>query len=230
MAPETAERGGALARLVRAVDDKGTDLPAQLHPAWVDAVFPRPGLAIGGDARRADLRVSQLLAAAYELRWPTFGELRHPAHRIALLGRQDTLRVLAVCALASRRDSLRVSVGRETRETVIECVGAAAYAQLVSGSPSRSAPIQALTPQMLDIDQLATSGYRLLCRHGAWHSRAALAITRLCLAPMTADSLAGPPADATGDAEGAEVVNHLQDFFPELEWLFGSGMKRALSA
>jgi hypothetical protein len=218
-----------LAQLLQAIDDKAADLAAQLHPSWVDAISQRLGVTCSCEGARPARRTARLLTAAYELQWPSIGELRHPVHRIALLGRRDTLRVLTVCELACRRDSVRMAIGRETRDLLIEQIGAPAYTLLCEGPPQGVAQVQPVSPQDFDLELLAGSGYRLLCRSGAWRSRAALAITRMCLAPVAVEVGTRLPDDIIDAADDGGAAHHLHDYFPELAWLFGSDMDRALS-
>jgi hypothetical protein len=218
-----ALRRQQLALLFRAVDTKARCLADELHPSWRECISRDLGLspALGR-------RGSALLSAAFELRWPSLAELREPVHRISLLGREQTVRVLALHALYAWHERVRVSIGREVRDFLVALVGGVAYGQLVGEAPSGLRNVVPLGPQELDADMLAAAGFRSLCRSGAWASRDAMAITRLSLPPPAVKQAAALEEGATATA--AQRPLKIDEYFPELTWLFGSDMDHSLSA
>lgn len=216
-----------LRQLLRAVDRKSAAWGTELHPAWVDAAAARLGpRAAAWCASVPARRHAAVLARTYGLAWPDIGEFREPAHRLALLDRTTLLKVLATCALDGRRDSVRRSVGRVVRDLLIEGIGESAYERVLD-SPTRG--LQAAAPLgATDVspDRLAADGFRALCAQAAWRHPALITMVRLSLAPgVSADPVATPAGRGTD-----RVIDRLQDYFPELAWLFGSDMDRALSA
>lgn len=213
-------------RLLQAVDRKARAWPSELHPAWVDAATARLGPhAAEWCARVPPQRHANLLARTYGLEWPTLDAFQAPAHRLALLDRATLLKVLATCALDGRRDSVRRSVGRLVRDLLIEGIGESAYEKVLDG-PVRglqsAAPLGAVE---VNPERLAADGFRALCAQAAWRHPVLITMVRLSLPPgVTADP--GMPAAASA---GGRVIDRLQDYFPELAWLFGSDMDRALS-
>jgi len=216
-----------LRRLLQAVDRKAAAWPSELHPAWVDAAAARLGpRAASWCARVPPRRHAMLIARTYGLVFPDLAEFREPAHRLALLDRTTLLKVLATCALDGRRDSVRRSVGRLVRDLLIEGIGESAYERVLD-SPARG--LQAAAPLgAVDVspERLAADGFRALCTQAAWRHPALITMVRLSLPPgVSADAVpAAPPARGT-----ERVIDRLQDYFPELAWLFGSDMDRALS-
>lgn len=213
-------------RLLQAVDRKALAWPTELHPAWVDAATARLGpQAAAWSARIPPARHANLLARTYGLDWPPLAEFRSPAHRLALLDRATLLKVLATCALDGRRDSVRRSVGRLVRDLLIEGIGESAYEKVLD-SPARglqsAAPLGAVE---VNPGRLAVDGFRALCAQGAWRHPVLITMVRLSLPPgVTTDP--GGPSPAPG---GGRIIDRLEDYFPELAWLFGSDMDRALS-
>jgi hypothetical protein len=222
-----------LQRLLRAADAKAAHLAAHVHPAWIEAAWRHVGAPAARHAQRvAPSRRATLLAEVYGLQWPTLADLRHPAHRLALLARPQILRVLAACALHGQRDSVRRSIARDVRSRVIQHIGEPAYQQLLASPAQGAAAITPLSALELDLDRLAAAGYHALCTQGAWQCRSALALTRMSLAPAALEAGQGrtPPAAAPAGMDAHTVLTRLPDYFPEHTWLFGSDMDRALSA
>lgn len=222
-----------LHRLLQAADAKAADLAAHFHPAWIEAAWRHVGAPAARHAQRvAPQRGSALLAEVYGLQWPALADLRPPAHRLALLGRVQILRVLAACALHARRDSVRRSIGRDVRRLVVDHIGEPAYQQLLASPAQGVAAVQPLNVPELDLDRLAGAGYHALCEQGAWQCRRSLALTRVSLAPAALEArrprTASSAAPVRVDENG--VLARLPDYFPEHTWLFGSDMDRALSA
>ncbi|MGE5864927.1 MAG: type III secretion protein HrpB4 [Rhizobacter sp.] len=215
-------------RLLQAVDRKALAWPSELHPAWVDAATARLGpQAAAWCARVPRRRHANLLARTYGLDWPALAEFRAPAHRLALLDRATLLKVLATCALDGRRESVRRSVGRLVRDLLIEGIGESAYEKVLD-SPVRglqgAAPLGAVE---VNPERLAADGFRALCAQAAWRHPVLINMVRLSLPPgVTADP--ATPSSAPAPAAG-RVIDRLEDYFPELAWLFGSDMDRALS-
>ncbi|AEG94088.1 type III secretion protein HrpB4 [Ramlibacter tataouinensis] len=227
-----ADAVGPLRRLLAAVDRKAATLAADLHPAWIDAAWARLGPRAGDwAARLPPRRHSALLADAYGLAWPPLEAFREPAHRLALLDRDRLLRVLAACALEGRRDSVRRSVGRMVRQLLIEGIGESAYRKVLD-SPAPGVQVSGpLDAREAGQDRLAEEGFRILCGQAAWRHPTLLTLVRLSLAPSaSADQPADdrPCALATNGVDG--TIDRLHEYFPELVWLFGSDMDRALSA
>lgn len=224
--------GALLRRLLQAADAKAADLASHLHPDWVKAAWQHAGALAARQARRVPpQRQSALLAQIYGLRWPALADLQAPAHRLALLSRAPLLRVLATCALYPRRERVRRSIGRDVRHALLDAIGETAYRQLLDSPAPGLANPQPLSARDLDPERLAAAGYRALCAQGAWTCRSALALTRMSLAPDVLDNAGAAPSSTSRDAGGADAaLQRLPDFFPELAWLFGSDMDRALSA
>jgi hypothetical protein len=236
MSPSAAtDAADLLRRLLRQADTKAADLVLHLHPDWVAAAWQHAGPAAARQAPRVPRpRQSALLAQVYGLQWPALADLHPAAHRLALVERPQIVRALATAALFARRERVRRSIGRDVRRVLVDCVGDTAYRQML-GSPAQGPGCnqQPLAVTDLDPDRLAVAGYRALCAQGAWTCRRALAITRLTLAPAALDSAQQHAHRTSRSAEAADamgVLHRLPDFFPELAWLFGSDMDRALSA
>jgi Bacterial type III secretion protein (HrpB4) len=228
-----AEDVESLQRLLQAVDQKSSTLAADLHPAWVDAAWARLGpQAAAWVARVPPRRHSALLAKAYGLIWPPLDVFREPAHRIALLERSELLKVLAACALDRRRDSVRRSVSRVVRNLMIEGIGESAYEKVLDSPVRGMRACDPLGAVEVGQDRLAADGFRALCSQAAWRNRSLITLVRLSLAPSTV----GEPLQTDGSPsstaiKGADrMTDRLHDYFPELAWLFGSNMDRALSA
>jgi hypothetical protein len=255
MNPVAAAGPAPLAQLLRALDAKAGGLAEHLHPARVDAVWQRLGAELAAcRPRLAPARHASLLAQACGLRWPTLPEWRPPAHRVALLGRVPLLRALATCALHARRDDVRRSVGRAVRSRLLQEIGETAYRRLLAVPTPGLAPGRTLEAEDVDLERLATTGYRLLQAEGAWQSRRVQALVRLSLAPDpvdSRDSTDAPDFPDSPDAPDASdepvrtpapgmrlpaehgavlVLEQLPHYFPEFAWLFGSDLDRALSA
>ena len=218
-----------LALLMQAVSAKSNRLVEQMHPAWVRRAFDSLGPGWDGLVQGLPApRRSALLARAYGLRWPALTELGPRVHRLALLDLGATRRVLSLFALVARRDGLRRLISRDDRSLLAGHVGETAFQWLLACADSRKGEARPLAVADLGIDRLATHGYRLLCDQGAWSSRDALTFTRLCLPPADAQL---PPGGADLDPVWtAQVIEQLPNLFPELAWIFGSDMDRALSA
>ncbi len=214
---------GLVRRLLRAALAKSADVPAQLHPAWVEAAWRRVGMA---PPARTVPGGSAALAAVYGLQWTSLSRFVHQPDRIALLARPELLRVLAAVALHLERDRVRHSIGRGLRAAVIERIGEVAYAGILAAAADGSAPAAGgLAMSELDPDLLATRGFEALSGNGHWHSRSALAWVRFALAPAAA-----APARVTRPSDSAGALQRLSLYFPEHAWLFGLPMDRALSA
>lgn len=214
-------------RLLLQAQAKSADFASHLHPHWVNAAWQRVGLDVGLHAARIPgERHGRLLFTAYGLGWPSLADLRRRNHRICILERRSILRLLAVCALVPRRDGVRRSIARDVRRSLVDNIGEPAYEMLLRSPTSGQPDMPALDAADIELEALATAGYAALCVPGAWLCREALAITRLSLPPETAAP--SPSDDAARTA--SDVIEHLQDYFPEHAWLFGSDMDRALSA
>lgn len=218
---------GLVRRLLRAALAKSADVPAQLHPAWVQMAWQRVGISAPAGAALPGW--STALASVYGLQWTSLSRFQHLPHRIALLPRIELMRVLAALALHLDRERVRRSIGRGLRSAVIERIGDVAYAGVLALPGDGAARSGAgLTMAELDPDRLAARGYAALQDHGHWRSKSALAWVRLALAPAAAASTpmsAGSPASDT-----ASALQRLSLYFPEHAWLFGLPMDRALSA
>lgn len=214
--------------LLSAIDRKAASLAADLHPAWIDAAWARLGPQAARNAARLPLRRhSALLAQVYDVRWPALTAFREPAHRLALLDRAGLVKVLAACALDGRRDSVRRSVGRVVRELLIEGIGESAYEKVLQGPAPLMQAAEPLIPLDADPERLAVEGFRVLCSQAAWRHPMLITIVRLSLPPAAQGGeshLDGRPSGAT-----QRMVDRLHEYFPELAWLFGSDMDRALS-
>lgn len=223
----------SLGRLIRAVDRKSARLATDLHPQWIDAAWARLGPSAGTWAARVPShRHSVLLASAYGIAWPSLAAFREPAHRIALLDRSQVLKVLAVCALDGRGQSVRRSVGRVVRDLLIEGIGENAYEKVRDGPTRGIRPASPLGMSEVGQEQLAADGFRTLCAQSAWRDRSLLTLVRLSLAPPTTrDNLLDDVSFGSSQPIGVDrTIDRLHDYFPELSWLFGSDMDRALSA
>jgi len=220
-------------RLLDAIDRKSASLAADLHPAWIDAAWARLGPRAGVWAARVPpRRHSALLAKAYSLDWPSLAVFSEPAHRIALLDRSRMLRVLATCALDGRRDSVRRSVGRVVRHLLIEGIGESAYEKVLD-SPARGMHVaDPLGAFEVGQDRLAVEGFRALCAQAAWRNQSLITVVRLSLAPSALGEHLQVNERPNGSAVKSvdRMIDRLHEYFPELAWLFGSDMDRALSA
>ncbi|SFQ04423.1 type III secretion protein HrpB4 [Variovorax sp. 770b2] len=223
----------SLARLLQAVDRKAASWQVDLHPAWVDKAFGHLGdQAAASSARLPPGRQAALLEAIFGLAWPSLAEFRDPVHRLVLLDRDSLLKVLAVFALDTRRESIRRSVGRAVRKLLIDGVGESAYEKLTSTTMRGLQVSNPLAVPDVAQERLAAEGFRLMRDEGVWHHPVLTRMARLSLpltlpeAPLRLDGAAPEPASRSI----VRVIEGLPQYFPELEWLFGSDMDRALSA
>jgi len=235
--PASAEPVPLLRHLLATARAKSADIAAQLHPAWVQAAWQRIGFETPPPAAAGE-RGASALAGVYGLRWASLAGFQHRAHRIALLPREQVLRVLGAVALHAERERVRRCIGRGARQAVIERIGEAAYNELlaaprITGNPAAGA----LSAAELDPERLAAAGYARLSERREWHCKHTLAWVRLALAPgstqadpafafPSTSSSAAPSASPPGDS----MMARLPHYFPEHAWLFGSPMDRALSA
>ena len=235
--PASAEPVPLLRHLLATARAKSADIAAQLHPAWVQAAWQRIGFETPPPAAAGE-RGASALAGVYGLRWASLAGFQHRAHRIALLPREQVLRVLGAVALHAERERVRRCIGRGARQAVIERIGEAAYNELlaaprINGNPAAGA----LSAAELDPERLAAAGYARLSERREWHCKHTLAWVRLALAPgstqadpafafPSASSSAAPSTSPPGDS----MMARLPHYFPEHAWLFGSPMDRALSA
>lgn len=235
--PASAEPVPLLRHLLATARAKSADIAAQLHPAWVQAAWQRIGFETPPPAAAGE-RGASALAGVYGLRWASLAGFQHRAHRIALLPREQVLRVLGAVALHAERERVRRCIGRGARQALIERIGEAAYNELlaaprINGNPAAGA----LSAAELDPERLAAAGYARLSERREWHCKHTLAWVRLALAPgstqadpafafPSTSSSAAPSASPPGDS----MMARLPHYFPEHAWLFGSPMDRALSA
>ncbi|SHN21806.1 type III secretion protein HrpB4 [Rhizobacter sp. OV335] len=241
--PASAEPVPLLRHLLATARAKSADIAAQLHPAWVQAAWQRIGFdtpPAGAGARSEAALASALgsaLGSVYGLRWASLAGFQHRAHRIALLPRDQVLRVLAAVALHAERERVRRCIGRGARQAIIERIGEAAYNELMSAPRAEAGAAGALSASDLDPERLAAAGYARLSERREWHCKHTLAWVRLALAPgstpsdpsfafPSASSSAAPSTSPPGDS----MMARLPHYFPEHAWLFGSPMDRALSA
>jgi hypothetical protein len=220
-------------RLLGAVDAKAARLASDFHPAWVDAAWARLGPQMAGLTQRVPVRRhSMLLAGAYGIVWPELDAFREPAHRIALLDRSRLMKVLAACAIDARRESVRRSVGRTVRELLIEGIGESAYQQVLDSPLRGIKSADPLAAMEVGQDRLAVDGFKALCAQGAWRDQTLISIVRLSLQPAAfGDPGQGDERSRVSTGRGVDrTVDRLHHYFPELAWLFGSDMDRALSA
>jgi len=235
--PASAEPVPLLRHLLATARAKSADIAAQLHPAWVQAAWQRVGFETPPPAAAGE-RGASALAGVYGLRWASLAGFQHRAHRIALLPREQVLRVLGAVALHAERERVRRCIGRGARQAVIERFGEAAYTELLAAPRvTDNAAAGALSAAELDPERLAAAGYARLSERRDWHCKHTLAWVRLALAPgstqadpafafPSTSSSAAPSASPPGDS----MMARLPHYFPEHAWLFGSHMDRALSA
>ena len=241
--PASAEPVPLLRHLLATASAKSADIAAQLHPAWVQAAWQRIGFdtppASTGARSEAALAsaLGSALGSVYGLRWASLAGFQHRAHRIALLPRDQVLRVLAAVALHAERERVRRCIGRGARQAVIERIGEAAYNELMSAPRAEAGTSGALSASDLDPDRLAAAGYARLSERREWHCKHTLAWVRLALAPGStqADAAFAFPSTSSSAAtstspHGDSMMARLPHYFPEHAWLFGSPMDRALSA
>jgi hypothetical protein len=227
LAVAPVNRVGLVRRLLAAALAKSADVPAQLHPAWVQMAWQRVGIAPPSGAGAA--RCSAALATVYGLQWTSLSRFHHLPHRIALLPRAELMRVLAAVALHLDRERVRHSIGRGLRAAVIERIGDVAYAGvLASASDGATRTAGGLTMAELEPDLLAARGYAALSDLGHWRSKSALAWVRLALAPAATASQT--QRVVAHESDTACALQRLPLYFPEHAWLFGLPMDRALSA
>lgn len=238
--PASAEPVPLLRHLLATASAKSADIAAQLHPAWVQAAWQRIGFdtppAAAGE--RGASALASALGAVYGLRWASLAGFQHRAHRIALLPREQVLRVLGAVALHAERERVRRCIGRGARQAVIERIGEAAYTELLAAPrASDNGAAGALTPAELEPERLAAAGYARLSERREWHCKHTLAWVRLALAPGSTQGAASFASPSTSSSAATSTAPHgdsmmarLPHYFPEHAWLFGSPMDRALSA
>ncbi|NKI93362.1 type III secretion protein HrpB4 [Rhizobacter sp. SG703] len=238
--PASAEPVPLLRHLLATARAKSADIAAQLHPAWVQAAWQRIGFDTPPAAAgaRSEAALAAALGSVYGLRWASLAGFQHRAHRIALLPRDQVLRVLAAVALHAERERVRRCIGRGARQAVIERIGEPAYNELLAAPRATGHHgAGALSASDLDPDRLAAAGYARLSERREWQCRHSLAWVRLALAPGSTQSdpsFAFPSTSSSsapsGSPTGDSMMARLPHYFPEHAWLFGSPMDRALSA
>ena len=237
--PASAEPVPLLRHLLATARAKSADIAAQLHPAWVQAAWQRIGFDTppAGAGTRSEAALASALGSVYGLRWASLAGFQHRAHRIALLPRDQVLRVLAAVALHAERERVRRCIGRGARQAVIERIGEAAYNELMSAPRAEAGAAGALSASDLDPERLAAAGYARLSERREWHCKHTLAWVRLALAPASTHSdpsFAFPSTSSSAatstSPHGDSMMARLPHYFPEHAWLFGSPMDRALSA
>jgi Bacterial type III secretion protein (HrpB4) len=220
-----------LHRICTSLDQKSIRFVAQVDPGWLAMLHPQWfSLSEDEAARRQMSRVSQALFKLYGLQWPSLAEFKRRIHRMVLLDRPAILQVFALAALYVRRAQVRRCIGRQARNAFVAVVGAPAYQALLEGDEPVGATTTPMASTDIQLDSLAVAGYRAMCSNGLWDSRRALALARLSLAPGHLDGdtqLPNPSRRRRGELDGFE--ERLPEYLPELAWLFGSKMDRALS-
>jgi hypothetical protein len=222
--------------LFAAVQTKSSHLAQHIHPAWVSAALPNHGTwALHVQDEPVAQRVSHLLGNLYGVRWPALASLHHRVHRVALLTKPMTLRVLAGAALYLQRGGVRHCVGRQARQALEQMVGVPALAAMLNlpAADRTTGNAPQLSAADLEPELWAAQGYRVLHAAGVWTCKDASVIARLSLSPGAFDE----PAPATEPKPGlaptavdlVAYLNQLEHYFPEQSWLFGSNMDRALS-
>jgi hypothetical protein len=218
-----------IGQLAQALNGKCGGLAAHLHPGWLAGVPPRWLAEAGapGGWRRSLLEPSLALAALYGLRWPTLAMLRPRIHRATLLERPPLLRVLALAVLHARRFDVRRWVSKQLRHQVCAAVGEHAYQVLIDSPGSGAGADIGTPPPPMGLDELAQAGCELIAREGLWRARQVLTLVQLALPPQPAAH--GPLEAQAQQGVLAGFEQSLDLYFPELTWLFGCEMDRALS-
>ncbi len=227
------DRLALLHRICTSLDQKSIRFAAQVDPGWLAMLHPQ-WFSLSEDdeaAGRQMSRVSQALFKLYGLQWPSLAELKRRIHRLVLLDRPAILQVFALAALYVRRAQVRRCIGKQARNAFVAVVGAPAYQALLEGDEPVGAATAPMASTDIQLDSLAVAGYRAMCSNGLWDSRCALALARLSLAPGDLDDDDTQPPNSSkrrrGELDGFE--DRLPEYLPELAWLFGSKMDRALS-
>ncbi len=224
MDPREAAAAASIGRLLEAARRRSSDLAAELHPAWLQHGCRQLGLD-ASVATASPRRCSAALQALFELQWPTLDRFQFPAHRIAVLPRDDIRRVLAVVALHAQRERVRLCIGHGLRAALVDRVGEAVYARMLEAPPLRGGGPEPLSAAELDPERLAWDGLARLLEIGAWRSRRLLRWMQIAFAPRAGKKL---PRPRSGGPQ--EILTCLPSYFPEHAWLFGLPMDRALSA
>jgi Bacterial type III secretion protein (HrpB4) len=231
--PMTSEdRLALLHRICTSLDQKSIRFVAQVDPGWLAMLHPQWfSLSEDEAAGRQMSRVSRALFKLYGLQWPSLAEFKRRIHRMVLLDRAAILQVFALAALYVRRAQVRRCIGKQARNAFVAVVGAAAYQALLEGDEPVGPATAPMASTDIQLDSLAVAGYRAMCSNGLWDSRHALALARLSLAPGDLDDddtqQPNPSKRRRGELDGFE--DRLPEYLPELAWLFGSKMDRALS-
>jgi hypothetical protein len=226
------DRLALLHRICTSLDQKSIRFVAQVDPGWLAMLHPQ-WFRLSEDevASRQMSRVSQALFKLYGLQWPSLAEFKRRLHRMVLLDRPAILQVFALAALYVRRAQVRRCIGKQARNAFVAVVGAPAYQALLEGDEPVGPATAPMASADIQLDSLAVAGYRAMCSNGLWDSRRALALARLSLAPGDLDDNDKQPNVSRrrrGELDGFE--DRLPEYLPELAWLFGSKMDRALSA
>ncbi len=229
---KTEDRLALLHRICTSLDQKSIRFVAQVDPGWLAMLHPQWfSLSEDEAAARQTSRVSQALFKLYGLQWPSLAELKKRIHRMVLLDRPAILQVFALAALYVQRAQVRRCIGKQARNAFVAVVGAPAYQALLEGDEPVAPAAAPMASADIQLDTLAVAGYRAMCSNGLWDSRRALALARLSLAPGDLDNDETQPPSASrrrrGELDGFE--DRLPEYLPELAWLFGSKMDRALS-
>ncbi|GAB3086265.1 type III secretion protein HrpB4 [Bordetella muralis] len=211
-----------LRALLQAIRHKSAHLVEHMDSSWLERARLELGLEM---ARLETTMLSRMLRQVYRLNWPDPGAFSVLAHRIVLLPKAEIHRMLAVAALWTQRDRVRLCIANPQRGALVERIGQSAYARLLA---CPSLPQAHRGP--LSLDEIRSQGLILLgARHWVdnitgWHSQDLLDWL----------SLAIPPADAPDTHiqvhEGIRLMlDDIPALFPEHEWLFGDSMTRSLS-
>ncbi len=220
-----------LARLFDAAAQKANDFVVHLHPTWVDVAWPG---ALSWVASATDSLTRQdaglALQAAYNVQWPGLQMLAKRTNRVALLPRPAVLQVLCITAMYVCRSQARRSVGRSSREKMVELVGEDALAAILAVPGTDVAAAEAPPLLVTPTDALAGWAFGLLGRHGWWSCPHARTLIGLSLSPAAVGRAAVPVNPPRGEPALAALPDRLLSYLPEYAWLFGSDMDRALSA
>lgn len=211
-------------RLVQAASTKAAGVAGQLHPRWVELAWSRIGLSPTPPTREGE----RLLAAVFGLRWAPLSAFAHRANRIALLARDDIVRVLGVVALYADLYRVRRCIAGDVRAALVDRLGDAGYACLMKETADTCECIgDELSMADLDAETLAAKGCDALSRAGLWNVPEPLLWVRLALNP---DRIVDDAVQDAPPFDGDHALRKLPLFFPELQWLFGLPMDHALSA
>jgi hypothetical protein len=202
-----------------------THLVEQSHADWLQPWLPEAVCGTVMQMPRGGDTLSAALLRRVGVRWPALSAWRSRINRIALLPRQDALRVFGTLALFARPAALYRTVDRGRLQALREFVGAPTCQALLA-APRRVAMPASEGDHLLPPSALAEQGLALVtaCDHAVDRNMAGL--MHLYLPP---GALAAMPMSEAARRRTASLCdaffNNVNNLIPDLRWLFGLALE-----